>query len=122
MDGRSRPNSASSSRTLGEGHLSSGPSRALRPITPASDPCDDPALLAPADNNSTAFAETDTSDAYAVSVALVAAAGGSDDVRASVSMVEPILTEAGENQFKDFTEMEENDIGAHVLTLNVPQS
>jgi hypothetical protein len=121
LGGRSRPNSpfASLSSSAGIGSLSRTPSvlaPALRPVTPASDAATSPVSLSPATSSAVSWSEA---DAAAMAAAFVAAAGGVEDVRASASMVQPVLAETQQPESADLFTADKHD-APEPLTLNVP--
>jgi hypothetical protein len=123
LNGRSRPSSASSLSSSGSGDAGrppAGPNRALRPLTPAYDAAGALLPLSPADPNAAASAETDAA-AAAIAAAFVAALGGSDDVRASVSMVEPMVADIEQQECSELCPTETLDTSQQWPTINVPQ-
>jgi hypothetical protein len=132
LGGRSRPSSAlsmsssSGSSVAGGSRPPSGPSRTLRPVTPASSDTVALAPLTPVDINVATSSEADAASA-ALAAAFVMAAGGNDDVRASVSMVDPILADMQlpdmqQQQFAELCVIETLDTEERGPTLNVPLS
>jgi hypothetical protein len=123
LNGRSRPSSASSLSSSGTGDAGRPPSglnRALRPVTPAYDAAEALLPLSPADTNASTSAETDAA-AAATAAAFVVALGGSDDVRASVSMVEPIVADIQQQECLELCPTETLDTSQQWPTINVPQ-
>lgn len=95
----------------------SGLAPALRPVSPASEAAASPAPFSPATADAALLSDA---DAAATAAAFVAAAGGVDDVRASTSMVQPILADVQEQESAMIFTAEEVDAVEQGPTLNVP--
>jgi hypothetical protein len=120
LGGRSRPSSPLPSlSSTGSGAMSQTPSRlapALRPVTPSSDEATSLVPSSPA-TSIASFSEADTA---ALAAAFVAAAGGIDDVRASASMVQPILADVQQQESADLFTADGRVVSEQGPTLNVP--
>jgi hypothetical protein len=108
LGGRSRPSSALSSSGSG-----SRPPSLSRPLTPA---CDGVG----SQSASVACAAEFDAAAAATAAALVMAAMGNDDVRASVSMVEPILHDSQQEQEQEQEQQQLCTTEAHEAVENGP--